>query len=167
MKIFFYVKFAKKVSKRKYSSTSTSKIFMEQSKRFTRITKTSNVTCEKLFTQAGNLRIHIKTIHQGHKDFKCDSCGNSFRRVDQMRLHIKTIHKANRDFKCDSCGKSFSQAAHLRGHIKIIHEVRKDFKCDSSGKSFSQSCNLRTHIKNLIKIFKFSILLLEELHNWS
>ena len=32
MKIFFYVKFAKKVSKRKYSSTSTSKIFifMEQ-----------------------------------------------------------------------------------------------------------------------------------------
>ena len=35
------------------------------------------------FTQAGNLRVHIKTVHEGHSDFECDSCDKAH--------------------KCDSC----------------------------------------------------------------
>ena len=34
-------------------------------------------------TQAGNLRVHIKTVHEGHSDFECDSCDKAH--------------------KCDSC----------------------------------------------------------------
>ena len=37
----------------------------------------------KSFTQAGNLRVHIKTVHEGHSDFECDSC--------------------DKGHKCDSC----------------------------------------------------------------
>ena len=33
---------------------------------------------EKSFTQACNLRKHIKTIHEGHKDYKCEFCEKSF-----------------------------------------------------------------------------------------
>ena len=44
-------------------------------------------SCVKSFTQAGNLRVHIKTVHEGHtSDYKCDSCD-----------------KGHKDHKCDSC----------------------------------------------------------------
>ena len=37
--------------------------------------------------KAGNLRVHIKTVHEGHtSDYKCDSCD-----------------KGHKDHKCDSC----------------------------------------------------------------
>ena len=35
--------------------------------------------------------------------------------------HIKTVHKGHKDFKCDSCGKSFTQAGNLGRHIKNVH----------------------------------------------
>ena len=43
-----------------------------------KVTKISNMTCGKLFSYAGNMRRHIKTVHEGDKDFKCDSCEKSF-----------------------------------------------------------------------------------------
>ena len=65
------------------------------------------------FFFCGTLRGHIKTVHEGYKDFKCDSCGKSFTEAGYLRKHIKTIHKGHRDFKCDSCGKSITQAVKL------------------------------------------------------
>ena len=47
-----------------------------------------------------NLRGHIKTIHKGNKEYKCESYG-------------KIIHK---DCKCESCGNHFTQASFLRRH---------------------------------------------------
>ena len=87
------------------------------SKPFTKVTKYG-----KSFTEAGSLKKHIKTIHEGHTDFKCDSCGKSFTQAGTLRIHIKTIHEGHKDFKCDSCGKSFTQAGDLRQHIKTIHQ---------------------------------------------
>ena len=60
--------------------------------------------CEKSFTWATSLRIHIKTIHEDHKDFKCEYCGKSFTQAVNLRVHMKTIHEDQKDIKCDSCG---------------------------------------------------------------
>ena len=35
-------------------------------------------SCVKLFTHVGNVRRHIKTVHEGHKDFKYKSCEKLF-----------------------------------------------------------------------------------------
>ena len=50
------------------SSEDTSKLFTKVNTKF---------KCDssvKSFTQAGNLRVGIKTVHEGQSDYKCDSC---------------------------------------------------------------------------------------------
>ena len=45
--------------------------------------------------ESGKLRTHIKTVHEGQKDFKCDSGGKSFAEAGSLRKHIKTGHGRN------------------------------------------------------------------------
>ena len=117
-----------------------------------------------------SLRVHIKTIHEHHKDFKCeyygnlriymkkmikkfkcDTCGKSFSHSHQLRVHMKTIHEYKKDFTCDSCQKLFCHSHHLRENN---HEDQKDFKCDTCAKSFSVSHHLRVHIKTIFECQK-------------
>ena len=55
------------------------------------------------------------------KIFKCDSFGKSFTQAGNLRGHIKSIHRGQKDFKCDYCGKSFTQTNNLRTHINKVH----------------------------------------------
>ena len=71
---------------------------------------------------SGDLKKHMHTIHEGHKDFKCESCGKSFSHAHTLKKHIHTIHEGHKDYKCVPCGNSFSQAHHLKRHIFKIHE---------------------------------------------
>ena len=54
------------------------------------------IASEKSFTQAGTLRRHIKTVHEGIKNYRCNYCGNCFTRADSLELHVKTIHDGQR-----------------------------------------------------------------------
>ena len=77
---------------------------------------------------------HIKTIH--HKNSKCDSCGKSFSEAGTLKRHIQTVHEGHKNFNCKSCWKSFSQEGDSKKHIYTVHEGHKDNKCDTCGKSF-------------------------------
>ena len=48
-------------------------------------------SCDKLFSQAGDLKKHIHKIHEGHKYYKCESCDKSFSRAGNLKKHIHTI----------------------------------------------------------------------------
>ena len=78
--------------------------------------------CDKSFSSKQYLKNHIYTIHEGHKDNKCDSCGKSFTRLQSLERHLHTVHDGYKDYKCESCGKSFSQAGHLKTHAQKTHE---------------------------------------------
>ena len=41
------------------------------------------------------MRRHVKTIHKDKKDFICGSCGKSFTQASYLRLHIKTLHEGH------------------------------------------------------------------------
>ena len=43
----------------------------------------------------------------------------------------KTIHEGERNYKCNSCQKSFSHSGDLNRHIKIIHEGQRNYKCNN------------------------------------
>ena len=45
-----------------------------------------------------NLRGNIKTIHEGHKDYKCGSCEKLITGATSLKIHIKTIHEDHKDF---------------------------------------------------------------------
>ena len=40
-----------------------------------------------------------------------------------MKTHIKTVHKGQRNYRCDSCEKTFTQSGDLKRHINIIHSI--------------------------------------------
>ena len=66
-----------------------------------------------------------QAIHEGSKDYKCESCGKSFSGAPYLKKHIHTVHEGYKDFKCESCGKSFSQSSNLKKHIRTNHEGHK------------------------------------------
>ena len=102
--------------------------------------------CGKFFPTVQILRRHIHTVHEGHKDYKCEACGKSYSTAQYLKEHIHTVHDGHKDYKCDSCGKSFPHAGYLKKHIRTIHEGRKDHKCESCGKYFAQAGDLKKHI---------------------
>ncbi|KAI0066675.1 hypothetical protein BV25DRAFT_1796416, partial [Artomyces pyxidatus] len=48
--------------------------------------------CSKAFTEAGNLRRHVRTIHKGDKPYQCDfpGCDKAFGRSDHLLLHMES-----------------------------------------------------------------------------
>ena len=93
-------------------------------------------TCGKNYTQAHNLKLHIRTVHEEVKQY------------NQLYLNTFIHPKTNKMmYKCDSCDKSYTQPHTLKNHIKVMHEGVKPFLCNFCDKSFTQSHNLRGHMK--------------------
>ena len=90
------------------------------------------------------MKQHVHTVHEGHKDYKCDTCGKSFTQTKSLKTHIHNVHvlekhihvlpKEHSDEQnsynatCYLCGKSFKHKISLEKHI---HTGRKDYACDS------------------------------------
>ena len=68
------------------------------------------------------MRSHIKAIHEGPKDYKCESCDESFSRALSLKKHIRTIHDEDVNskllYKCEFCEKRFRQSYHLAWHME-------------------------------------------------
>ena len=59
-----------------------------------------------------------------------------------MKIHIHIIHEGQKDYKCETCDKLFSEGASLKRHIHTIHEGDKDehqekHNCEICGRSFT------------------------------
>ena len=80
-----------------------------------------------------------KTVQEGHKDYKCDTCGKSYSQAHNLRNHIRIVHdhERHKDYKCDSCGKLYSYNGLLKHHIHVVHDGRKDHKCEPCAKSLT------------------------------
>ena len=66
------------------------------------------------------MRKHIPTVHEDHKDHKCESSGKLFSQTGDLKKHINTIHSED---KCESCVKSFSDEQNLKKHTHTVHDT--------------------------------------------
>ncbi|XP_067868196.1 zinc finger protein Gfi-1b isoform X2 [Heterodontus francisci] len=98
--------------------------------------------CGKTFGHAVSLEQHMN-IHSQEKVFECKMCGKSFKRSSTLSTHL-LIHSDTRPYPCQYCGKRFHQKSDMKKHT-YIHTGEKPHKCQVCGKSFSQSSNLITH----------------------
>ena len=55
-------------------------------------------------------------------------CGKEFSEAGTLKRHINSVHNGQKDHKCESCGKLFSVARNLKRHINAVHNGQKDHK---------------------------------------
>ena len=88
--------------------------------------------CYKLFTHSVNLRIHIKSVHEGQRNHKCDSCEKDYIHSSDLKKHIFGKHNPNKIlYKCDICEKSLSSVKSLKLHMSKHIVPQKDPKKSS------------------------------------
>ena len=104
-------------------------------------------SCDSIFTGHNlnlcqhNLGIHVKTIHGGEKNFKCDLCGKSFWHPWHVKRHINAVHKKLKPASCDVCGKSFDSERYL----KKFHQCKGANECNMCKKVLPNKSLLKLH----------------------
>merc|ERR1712008_505529 len=78
--------------------------------------------CDASFTENGNMKKHIKSVHEGQK-FKCSICDSSFTQSGDLKRHIATVHE--KSFHCSICDASFARRETLKKHISELHMSHK------------------------------------------
>jgi len=100
--------------------------------------------CPKTFTQLAHLQKHI-LVHTGEKPHSCPECKKRFSSTSNLKTHMR-LHKGEKPFACEKCPLSFTQFVHLKLH-KRLHNNERPFICSSCGKSYISASGLRTHWK--------------------
>ena len=104
-------------------------------------------SCDSIFTGHNlnlcqhNLGIHVKTVHGGEKNFKCDLCGKSFWHPWHVKRHINAVHKKLKPASCDVCGKSFDSERYL----KKFHQCKGANECNMCKKVLPNKSLLKLH----------------------
>jgi len=110
--------------------------------------------CEVTLSTKGNLKQHIKTVHNKIRDIECpySECGFKCSSNGDLNRHIKYIHDKIRDIECpySECGFKCSSNGDLNRHIKYIHDKIRDFVCPNPncGYECPEASNLRRHLES-------------------
>ena len=107
------------------------------------------IYCEKCGTTIDKtyLQRHLRIVHEGKRDYKCEHCGKEYADKKGLSTHIKSSHDNVRDEQCNQCGKLFFTKEVLRQHIKNIHNKEQNprFKCEYCQKSYTQKSYFKIH----------------------
>ena len=83
--------------------------------------------CSTNFTQKGNLKRHIKSIHEVI-NFKCERCEFTTTGKNKLREHTFSKHNQKK-IKCSECSVEFNRndnlAKHMKNHIDLSSEDSK------------------------------------------
>ena len=93
-------------------------------------------SCESMFKEAHQLRIHKEKKHSILSQFDCGTCQSSFQNVHHLRIHEEKNHiKLNQPthITCDVCGQIFYRKNEFENHRNIcaneFHEVSRNKEC--------------------------------------
>ena len=104
---------------------------------------------------APNVNLHIQTVHEKIRPFKCESEGCKFETItnQNLKLHVQTVHEKIKPFKCNSVDCKFETGTkqNLKLHQQNVHEKIKPFKCSSVHCKFETGTkqNLQVHVKSV------------------
>lgn len=83
--------------------------------------------CGKAYSRRDYLMHHVRSFHEGLRDWKCSVCGNEFTTKQSMALHEKKVHRVKKghDWKCAApgCNQEFDREAQLAKHNESFCRV--------------------------------------------
>jgi uncharacterized Zn-finger protein len=82
---------------------------------------TSDYEFEKLLQKKTKSRFDKNSNSEGVKMFFCKNCGGDFSTKGNLQVHVLTIHENKRPFKCtfEGCTKGYSNKSRLMIHMNI------------------------------------------------
>lgn len=93
---------------------------------------------KKLQHSASHLPIEQKKIHP------CPECDRTFSRAENVHLHIRRVHMGVRSFVCEECGKALASKGALSRH-QVTHTDARPLKCSDCSKCFKDLPGLKKH----------------------
>ena len=109
--------------------------------------------------------VHMRTVHEGVRDFQCSKCAMEFGCQNNLTSHIKIVHESKKGFQCSKCSKQFGHKRHLNYHMKYIHDVKSVFKCKVCLKEQRSKNDLETHL-NTVHAGRKEIFQCHFIKNW-
>lgn len=101
------------------------------------------------------LQTHIKNVHEGARDHKCDECDKTFKLSFNLKKHKISAHgEGPKVFQvvCDQCGKVCADKVSMRIHIRKDHQKERNYKCSVCGRAFFTKTILRNHERGVHQI---------------
>ena len=80
--------------------------------------------CDYKTGNLGNLRTHVRTVHEKRKDHACPQCDAAFGQASHLSRHVRAVHEQRRDHACPQCDAAFGTAGDLRTHVRRVHKCR-------------------------------------------
>ena len=62
------------------------------------------------------------------KPYQCEGCELSFTLNGDLKKHVKEVHQKLKAFRCEYCSASFSRKYNLKDHVIAIHTKLKPFR---------------------------------------
>ncbi|CAG9535270.1 unnamed protein product [Cercopithifilaria johnstoni] len=132
--------------------------------------------CDATFSQAGNLRRHVKLLHPpdvtSRPVFRCLKCTCVFNSLQPLQVHARKRHpeqvasknstiaeegtaspqKQNkgRKFCCCLCRKAFGKTSDLVRHYRV-HSGERPFSCNRCGRDFNLKSSLKLHMDSHVR----------------
>ena len=106
--------------------------------------------CDYETHYAGNLNLHMKTVHMNLKMYGCEECGKRFTNARNRNLHVDGVHKGKKPYKCDICERMSTSKGNIKTHMKRVHQKEtRRFRCELCGGMFHQLCALKYHVREV------------------
>ena len=141
--------------------------FKRELQRHTNAKHTNCDTCGKVFKgphAQSMLKVHIKGVHEGEKNFVCKVCLKKFQFKNDMIRHVDSVHLKKQvwknirknhpggkrpvvERKCEFCGESFTYYKLLHEHLTTKHRHEVSFDCRKCIKTFPFKTGLYTHLQ--------------------
>ncbi|CAK1543205.1 unnamed protein product [Leptosia nina] len=107
-------------------------------------------TCGATFAFVGELKRHIKNVHNKHlivkKEFRCNLCDKVFKCNKSVVVHTRSAHTGYRPAQCTVCDSSFYHEDYLREHMRL-HTGETPFKCPICNRGYAQRGNMKSHLR--------------------
>ena len=108
--------------------------------------------CSYKTLDSDKLPVHIASVHEKLRPWKCDVCPRDFGTKGSLKLHVERVHMGLRPKICEECGSSFKSSTELKLHKIRAHTkegLQKHHMCDECGASYTMLTTLNKHVRRV------------------